>query len=37
MPAEYFPTFILQNSAKLTIEPPAGIKANLAKTYLNYK
>merc|ERR1719446_977137 len=33
MPASYFPVFILQNSAKLTNEPPKGLKANLMKTY----
>ena len=29
MPSNFFPTYILQNSVKVTIEPPKGIKANL--------
>ena len=33
MPANYFPITILQNSVKLTNEPPKGIKANMLKTY----
>lgn len=33
MPSEKFPVFILQNSSKMTVEPPKGIKANLLKSY----
>uniref|UniRef100_T1J5R6 Uncharacterized protein n=1 Tax=Strigamia maritima TaxID=126957 RepID=T1J5R6_STRMM len=33
MPSPNFPAFILQNSAKMTVEPPRGIKANLLKVY----
>jgi len=33
MPCDYFPVSILQNSMKLTTEPPKGLKANLMKTY----
>lgn len=29
MPCDYFPVPILQNSLKVTSEPPRGIKANL--------
>jgi dynein heavy chain, axonemal len=35
MPADYFPVSVLQNSVKLTTEPPRGLKANLKKTYSN--
>ncbi|KAF7658906.1 hypothetical protein LDENG_00006200 [Lucifuga dentata] len=35
LPSNRFPVSILQNSSKMTIEPPRGIKANLLKTYLN--
>jgi len=35
MPADYFPVSVLQNSVKLTTEPPRGMKANLKKTYSN--
>jgi dynein heavy chain len=31
MPCDYFPISILQNSLKVTSEPPRGIKANLKK------
>ena len=34
MPCTYFPVSILQNSVKLTTEPPKGIKANMMKTYV---
>jgi hypothetical protein len=35
MPVEYFPVSILQNSLKMTTDPPKGIKANLRRTYSN--
>ncbi|XP_076846923.1 dynein axonemal heavy chain 1 isoform X2 [Brachyhypopomus gauderio] len=35
LPSTRFPVSILQNSSKMTIEPPRGIKASLLKTYLN--
>lgn len=31
MPCDYFPISILQNSLKVTSEPPRGIKSNLKK------
>ncbi|RUS78759.1 hypothetical protein EGW08_013475 [Elysia chlorotica] len=36
MPSEKFPVFILQNSSKMTVEPPKGIKANLLKSYMGF-
>lgn len=35
MPADYFPVAVLQNSVKLTTEPPRGMKANLKRSYNN--
>ena len=35
MPCDYFPISILQNSLKVTSEPPRGIKANLKKLLNN--
>ncbi|XP_069062696.1 dynein axonemal heavy chain 1 [Pleurodeles waltl] len=35
LPSNRFPVSILQNSSKMTIEPPRGVKANLLKTYLS--
>jgi dynein heavy chain len=36
MPADYFPVSILQNSVKLTIEPPRGLKANLKRSFQDF-
>jgi dynein heavy chain len=36
MPADYFPVSILQNSVKLTIEPPRGLKANLKRSFTDF-
>ncbi|KAI5937324.1 Dynein heavy chain 1, axonemal [Manis javanica] len=33
LPSNKFPVSILQNSSKMTIEPPRGVKANLLKSY----
>jgi dynein heavy chain len=36
MPADYFPVSILQNSIKMTIEPPRGLKANLKRSFADF-
>lgn len=33
IPVDYFPVSVLQNSLKMTTDPPKGIKANLLRTY----
>jgi dynein heavy chain len=36
MPADYFPVSVLQNGAKLTTEPPRGIRTNLKRSFNNF-
>jgi len=33
MPSQKFPISVLQNSAKMTLEPPTGLKDNLKLSY----
>ena len=35
-PSSLFPVSILQNSIKITLEPPRGLNANLKKTFLSF-
>jgi len=36
MPTDKFPVSTLQNSIKITLEPPQGLRANLLRTYSSF-
>jgi len=33
MPSKSFPTYVLKNSLKVTIEPPKGLRANMKRSF----